>query len=245
MTIPDKTAPVLFVLLVAAAFLIGRYQAQIELLKSDVSTGTQNSGQQNAKVAEPAGQPTNQGPVALTDEQWNGLIEGAIASRGSENAPVLMVEFTDYQCPYCSRYYTETYLQIIKDYVDTGKVRYMIHDFPLPFHQNANAAAIAARCAGEQGKYWDMHAKLFTKQQDWSTGDPKEKFISYAGEIGLNSTSFSTCYGSGKFNNAIQQDVSLAQQYGVGGTPGFFINKTPIVGAQPFSIFKQEIDKAL
>ncbi len=87
---------------------------------------------------------------------------------GSANATITLIEFTDYQCPFCSRHYNQTYNQIKKDYIDTGKVKFYLRDFPLNFHPNAQKAAEAARCAGDQGKYWEMHDELFSKQSEWS-----------------------------------------------------------------------------
>ena len=87
---------------------------------------------------------------------------------GSANATITLIEFTDYQCPFCSRHFNQTYEQIKKDYIDTGKVKFYLRDFPLGFHPNAQKAAEAARCAGDQGKYWEMHDALFKNQSEWS-----------------------------------------------------------------------------
>jgi protein-disulfide isomerase len=242
----------LFILLLIAAFLLGRYQGQLELLKIGVApskvsntqtAGDQGSQQQGQQQAQQQTQPSDN--IILTDEQWQDVMSDAILLEGKDNALVTIVEFTDYQCPYCARYISETYPQIIKDYVDTGKVRYMLRDFPLPFHPNSHTAAEAARCAGDQGKYVEMHDVLFEKQEDWSNADVNETFSGYAGDIGMNTESFSDCLSSGKYKSVVDKDLSLAQQLGVGGTPGFFINGTLLVGAQPFDSFKTAIEAEL
>jgi protein-disulfide isomerase len=248
MKLPAKTIPFLFLLLLVGAFLLGRYQGQLELLRggqvSRQGTTTQTGDQAGGQAA---GQgQTQQGPnVNLSDQQWQDVVQNATYLKGDEGAPVTVVEFTDYQCPFCNRFFTETYPQVEKEYVDTGKVRYMVRDFPLPFHGNAHAAAQAARCAGDQDKYLEMHDVLFTKQNEWSSADAQESFESYAQEIGLNGSSFSECLSSAKYKDAVDQDLAMSQQLGVGGTPGFFINGKLLVGAQPFTAFQQVIDAEL
>ncbi len=249
MKLPEKTTPLLLVLLIAAAFLIGRYQGQLELLKGGSTSGTRTVQQPTTQQGIQPGTQQGQDPNAqlppqtqLTDDQWQNLLAFPVAAKGDDSAPVTIVEFTDYQCPYCSQYFTSTYPQINEQYINTGKVRYMVRDFPLPFHGNAAIAAQAARCAGDGGKYWEMHEVLFEKQEDWSSGNPTETFTSYAGDIGINTGSFSDCLSSEKYKQAVDDDLELAQQLGVGGTPGFFINGKLLVGAQPFSAFETEIE---
>lgn len=111
----------------------------------------------------PSGEPA---PVLLTADKIAKIMAGPAGEKGSQDAKVTIVEFSDFQCPYCSRYVTETYAQINQTYGD--KIRYLFHDYPLPFHNNAQKASEAARCAGEQGKYWEMHDLLFQNQADWS-----------------------------------------------------------------------------
>lgn len=250
MKIPDKTLPFLFLLILAGAFLLGRYQGQLEILKGGQGASQANPSQQGNQVG--AGQQAGQGEVqpgqataVLAGQQWQDLVDGSIDIKGSKDAPVTIVEFTDYQCPFCGSYFSDTYPQVEKEYVDTGKVRYMVRDFPLPFHGNAHVAAQAARCAGDQGQYLEMHDVLFEKQGEWSDGDAEELFSGYAGDIGLNTGSFSGCMSSETYKSDVDSDLSLAQQLGVGGTPGFYINGKLLVGAQPFSAFQQVIDAEL
>ncbi|MEK6875517.1 MAG: thioredoxin domain-containing protein [Nanoarchaeota archaeon] len=163
------------------------------------------------------------------------------AVKGDDNAPVIMVEFSDYECPYCGRHFEQTYSQIIQEYVDTGKVKLVFRDFPLSFHPNAQKAAEAAECAGEQNKYWEMHDKLFENQQALSVKDLKQ----YAKEIGLNTAKFNSCLDSGEMASEVSKDMQDGQAAGISGTPGFIINGQLASGAQPFSVFKQIIDQEL
>ncbi|MFZ2488101.1 MAG: thioredoxin domain-containing protein [Anaerolineae bacterium] len=174
-------------------------------------------------------------------------VNGDPRSKGSADAPITLVEYSDFQCPYCSRWVQDTYPAIIKDYIATGQVRLEFRDFPLTsIHPNAMNAAIASRCAAEQDSYWPMHDALFAKQGEWSAqADPAKTFSGYAGEIGLDTAAFDTCLTSGKYDSAIQADLQAGQAAGVTGTPSFLINNTLVVGAQPVSAFQQAFDTIL
>lgn len=160
---------------------------------------------------------------------------------GDADAKVTIVEFSDYECPFCGRYFTQTYPQLKKDYVDTGKVKIVFRDYPLPFHSNAQKAAEAAECADDQGKFWEMHNKLFSNQQALDVASLKK----YAGELALDQTKFDECLDSGKYESEVQNDLSQGGSYGVSGTPSFFVNGIMLVGAQPYSEFKKLIDAEL
>ena len=168
-------------------------------------------------------------------------------SKGKADAPVTIVEFSDFQCPFCSRWVLQTYPTLEKDYIDTGKVQLQFRDFPLAqIHPNAQGAAVASRCAAEQGAYWEMHDKLFGSQDEWSgLPDPKEAFGGYASALGLDQAAFAACLTSGKFDQAIQDDLQAGQAAGVNGTPSFLINGELLVGAQPAEAFKQAIETVL
>jgi protein-disulfide isomerase len=166
-------------------------------------------------------------------------------SLGSPDAPVTIVEFSDFQCPYCSGFYSDTFGQIKEQYIDTGKVKLVYRDFPLSsIHQYAEKAAEAADCANEQGKFWEYSDILFSDQADWNTVGVA-KFKEYAGQLGLNTDKFNSCLDSGSMAQEIQNDFDQGRQYGVSGTPSFFVNGELITGAQPFSVFKQKIDSLL
>jgi protein-disulfide isomerase len=160
--------------------------------------------------------------------------------RGGANAPVTIVEFSDYQCPFCKR--AEGVIdQVVEKYGD--KVKVVFRDFPLPMHNQARLAHEAANCAAEQGtdKFWQYHAKLFANQQ--ALGEDKLK--SYAGEVGLNQAKFDECLAKKPFKAAIDKDIAAGQKVGVTGTPAFFINGRMVTGAQPLEKFQEVIDEEL
>jgi protein-disulfide isomerase len=164
--------------------------------------------------------------------------------KGSPNAKVTIVEFSDFQCPFCARFATQTLPQIEEKYIKTGKVKLVYRDFPLNFHQYAQKAAEAAECADEQGKFWEYHDILFQKQFEWSSAG-ESKFKEYAQQLGLNTQKFNQCLDSGKYANEVQKDYNDGLKYGVSGTPTFFINGIGVVGAQPYNVFEQIIEQEL
>lgn len=169
---------------------------------------------------------------------------------GREDAPVTMVEFADYQCPFCRRFETQSFAQLKKDYIDTGKVRFVSRDLPLEFHPNAPAAANAARCAGEQKKFWEMHDAIM---QDTSNDLGPDAILKYAEKVNLDIPSFKTCLDQKRYVAAIQKDTADAGQLGISGTPSFVIGRTGkdqidgvrIVGAVPYSVFDSTIKNML
>lgn len=165
---------------------------------------------------------------------------------GNPDAPVTIVEYTDYQCPYCSRHYSQTFGQLKSQYVDTGEVYYVFKDFPLEqIHPQARTAAFAARCAGEQDAFLEMHGSLFSRQQEWNgRSDAADIFSSFASDLGLDVAAFDTCLDSQKYNDAVQADLDEGIGFGVRGTPAFFVNGTFVNGAQPFGAFQQAIQTA-
>ena len=157
---------------------------------------------------------------------------------GPENAKVTVIEFTDYQCPFCGKA-RPTVQQMIDTYKDN--LRYVLRDFPLSFHQDSFAAHVASHCAGEQGKYWEYNKILFNSQ----TALKPDKLKEYAKQVGLDTKKFDECLDSNKYAGKIQQNMEEASKAGVSGTPSFFINGIMISGAQPFSKFKEIIDEEL
>jgi protein-disulfide isomerase len=158
--------------------------------------------------------------------------------RGNPSAPVTIVEFSDFQCPFCSRA-RPTVNRVREAYGD--RVRVIFRNFPLQMHAEAQKAGEAAACAGEQGKFWEMHDRLFANQAKLQVADLKE----HANGLGLNAEAFSQCLDSGKHTSDLQRDIEQGAEYGVTGTPAFFINGRPLVGAQPFESFAQVIDDEL
>ena len=212
-------------------------------------TGDSSTVNNNVKEAQPAqaAQPRQADPSRAAQEvpsapsiDMDALI-GDDAIKGDVNAPVTIIEWSDFECPFCTRFYTQTLGQIEKEYISTGKVKFIYKDFPLNFHANAQKAAEAAECAGEQEKYWEMHDKLF--EEGVSGG--VESFKQFASDIGLNTAEFNDCLDSGEMASEVQKDFSEGSSLGISGTPGFIINGKPVSGAQPFEVFKQIIDGEL
>ncbi|MDP2855992.1 MAG: thioredoxin domain-containing protein [bacterium] len=192
---------------------------------------------------------------------------------GETKAPLTIFEFSDYQCPYCSRYETLSRPTIIDNYVNTGKAKLTFRDYPLPFHSYAQKASEATLCAGDQNKYWEMHDALFVKQEsgleDVLSVDNIKK---YAGGLGLNAATFNNCLDSNKYQTQVTKNMQSGQDIGISGTPTVVIAKklplkisaeavaveiqnnnyiipfdggVMIVGAQPASVYQTEIDKLL
>lgn len=160
---------------------------------------------------------------------------------GNANAPVTIVEFSDFECPFCEKFYSESLGLIRTNYIDTGKAKLVFMHFPLGFHPDAMPAAVASECAADQGKFWEMHDKIFEGQSLLG----KDSYIKWAGELGLNVNTFTTCLDSGKHDAKINSDSAYGSSIGVSGTPGFFINGVKVDGALPYSNFQQIIESEL
>ena len=195
----------------------------------------ENSGPTGAAVVAPDTQiPT--APLEKQDVKYDGA-----PILGEEDAPVTIVEFSDFQCPYCARFFEQTFPQLKENYIKTGKVKLAFRHLPLSFHQYAQKTAEASECANEQGKFWEYHDTVFNNQDQLS-----DTILStWAGEIGLDVKKFDDCLESGKYKEKVQADSNDAGSYGVSGTPSFFINGKLLVGAQPYEAFQQVIDAEL
>jgi protein-disulfide isomerase len=159
-------------------------------------------------------------------------------SKGANGAPITIVEFSDFQCPFCSKA-EDTVDKVMKTY--DGKVKLVFRDYPLPFHPNAQKAAEAAHCAGDQGKYWEMHKVLFANQK--ALEPPALK--GYAKELKLDQAKFDKCLDSGEMAKKVDANKEAGAKVGVSGTPAFFVNGVMLSGAQPFEEFKTLIDQEL
>jgi protein-disulfide isomerase len=165
---------------------------------------------------------------------------------GAADAPVTVVEFTDYQCPYCRRFTQTTFPLLKRDYIDTGKVRWVVRDLPLAFHKNARKAGQSVHCANEQGKFWEMRDMLFknSKLQD-------SDLRNYAEQVDLDLTAFDSCLASDHYMNEMDKDSAEAKRVGITGTPSFVLGKPQgdklsgklVVGAQPLNVFKAAIEE--
>lgn len=219
------------VLIAGALVYLGKQLGGGGDLDAQIEKGIQNFiAKQQAGAGAPAA-PVN---VSIDDD----------AIHGDEDAPVTIVEFSDYECPFCGRFFTQTLPQIQEKYIDTGKVRLVYRDFPLGFHPLAMPAAIAAECAKEQGGdkvYYQYHDTIFANQPSLSVDNLKK----WAADLGLNAASFNECLDTEKYKDEVNKDFADGQSYGVQGTPAFFINGRLISGAQPFAVFEQIIEEEL
>lgn len=181
-------------------------------------------------------------------------------SMGDPNAPITIEEFSDFQCPFCERFHQETEPLLRQYYIDTGKVRFIYRSMGNWVSGNIGGgtesqdAALAAYCAGEQNKFWEMHAHLFANVLGENAGSFTDKRLkAIAEKIGLDTAQFNSCYDSGKYADRVQQDFKDGQAAKINGTPGFLViytvngeKKTKLIeGAQPFSAFQQELEAAL
>jgi protein-disulfide isomerase len=194
-------------------------------------------------------------PVNPTPKPWReqanrievSIIDGIVI--GQDDAPLTLVEFSDYQCPFCQRFFANTMPHLKTQYVDTGQLRLVVRDLPLAFHRQAKPAAIASRCAHAQNAFLPMREKLFIETQRQVEAD----FLAIAIELGLKPRRFSECMASNVITEIVESSVRDAQARGITGTPTFVLGATEedyvegiiIVGAQPFSSFKAQIDLML
>ena len=248
-SVPTGMIVALVAVVAVAAFFAGSYFSNLE---SDVVTQSElndaisklESKIGSVQQAPSPSQPPQPVKISLDDDPI----------RGDPNAPITIVEFSDFQCPFCARFHVQTLPSLLEEYIDTGKVNLVYRDFPIQsIHPNALPAAVAAECANEQGNYWEYHDTLFEKQSGWSRLDSNtaiSTFSQYATDIGLEQQQFDSCLGSGKYLEEVQGDLSDGRDYDITGTPGFFIGNeeigfVKINGAQPFESFQRIIDAQL
>lgn len=219
-------------------------QGELERLKTELEEVKRLLGQVLRLVSQrqPQGPPPG-GPVRAS-------IQGGPVL-GRPDAPVTLVEFSDYQCPFCARFAATTFPVLKKDYIDTGKVRYVFRDFPLDrIHPQARKAAEAAHCAGDQGRYWEMHDRLFQHQRSLVSSQLGE----HARTLGLEGAAFDECLASDKHAARVEKGLADGRAAGVDGTPGFVVARTQpgevvegraIRGAQPIDVFRQLVEELL
>ncbi len=199
--------------------------------------------------------PLGKGPVAPAPGEsvdaggFRGDLTDDDPMLGSPDAPVTMVEFSDFQCPFCRLLWQDTLPQIKEKYIKTGKVRFVYRDFPLAFHEMAQKYAEAGECADDQGKFWQMHDKIFEEQAKRGTGTITGITVTdlkqWGREIGLDGVTFDSCLDSGKYKAEVEKDQSDGQAAGVSGTPGTFVNGRLIPGALPYVQFEVIIEEEL
>lgn len=164
-------------------------------------------------------------------------------SKGNANASVVITEYSDYECPYCSTFTLETLPLLQSDYIETDKVLFIFKDYPIPAHQKAQIAAEATYCAGDQREdaFWEMHVKLFANQENIELED----LIAYAEEMGLEINSFSNCLDTEKYRSLVLRNLQQGAELGVAATPTLFINDIKVVGLQPYEYLVELIEQEL
>ena len=168
---------------------------------------------------------------------------------GSVDAQVLIIEFSDLQCSFCARHASQTFPELRRNYIDTGKIRYAVRDLPLPKHRYAVPAAVAARCAGEQGKFWEMRQAIYLARGRLD----QEPYAQIAGELGLDPERLEECRRDGRHLEKVRADAALAAAEGISSTPAFVIGRIvgeefhaeTFVGAKPYAVFAAKIDSLL
>lgn len=250
----NKTQLILTALLIVASFLIGSLWTKVQYLEKG---GTLTKGATTANVQGAAQQAAPQAvPTEDLSPQKVSIDDDPVI--GDKNAKVTMIEFSDYECPFCKRHFDQSYEQLKTEYIDTGKVKLVYRDLPLSFHDPmATTEAIAANCAREQGDdstYFKYHDEIFKRTKSNGNGLAKDDLYTIATDLGLDSNILKSCIESEKYQEEVSKDLADATKAGATGTPTFFIGKsssdgiitgTKIVGAQPFSALKAEIDKQL
>jgi protein-disulfide isomerase len=193
--------------------------------------------------------PGHTAPASAADQPARLKLDAREFSLGRSDAPLTLVEFTDYQCPFCRRFQAETFPLIKKNYIDTGKVRFIVRDLPLEFHSSARPAAEAAHCAAEQGKFWEMHAALLTGADPLANGGIDQR----ARAVGLDLTRLHECMRAARYEAAIAANAAAADALGINGTPAFVLGRVQngeLVGevgsgAQPYVAFDEAIKELL
>jgi protein-disulfide isomerase len=184
----------------------------------------------------------NPSTSASQSKSANELSVGSGSILGSASAPVTIIEFSDFQCSYCKRFWADTLPKLKEAYIDQGKVRFIYRHFAI-LGKHSEQAAQAAECAAEQGKFWEYHDQLFKNQGGLAFTEAKLR--QYARDIGLNAEAFGTCLGSGKHKDKVERETATAAYVGGRGTPFFIVNQRHLVGAQPFDVFRKVIDEEL
>lgn len=226
---------------------LGELKQEIEALKKG-QHAIQSDVAEIRKLLE-ASQPKKPEPFKPLEVSLDGT-----PVMGEADAKVTIVEFTDYQCPFCARHFSGTLPQIVKNYVETGKVRYALREFPLTsIHPRATKASEAALCAGDQGKYWEMHDLIFKNQRKLSDAD----LLAHSETLALDKSGFQSCLESGKYTEQVKNDVQFGAKAGVRGTPSFVLGLTDpnnskkftatefLRGAQGYAAFEKAIEALL
>ncbi len=232
----------LVLILIVGAFLMGSLVTKISLLEQQVNNAPQaTTAQASAQQAVPGQQQALQPPAGKQN-----VAVGNYPPLGNPNAKVTVIEFADFRCPFCEQWFQTVEPNLIKDYVNTGKVKFYFRNYAF-LGPASTLAANAGECANEQGKFWQFHDYMYSHQPSESDTSmyTVANLSQIAGNLGMNQSQFQSCLSSNKYNNNVTKDLNDGSAAGVNGTPTTFINGIPIVGAVPYSQIKAEIDKAL
>jgi protein-disulfide isomerase len=227
----------LTVLLLINTLALGALLIKVTYLQRALGSGT---------AAAPTAQVPAQGNQTPAPGAKVNVANGHFPLKGNSNAKVTIVEFADFRCPFCEQYFTQTEPQIVKDYVDTGKVKIAFRQYAFLGPASVIAAG-AAECANDQGKFWDFHDYLYKNQPaETDTSMYNTDTLTQAAvSLGMNGDTFRSCLDGKKDDSKAAADLADGQKAGVNGTPTFFVNGTSLVGAQPYSAFKTIIDQEL
>lgn len=232
----------LWALLLVAAGLLTLPVARAQGMSAEQAAEMLNELRQIRQLLEKQVPPP---PPPPPDENVNYEFPASGPALGKADAPLVFVEYTDFECPFCQRYHLDAFEQVKKEWVDTGKMRYYSRDFPLDFHPNARRAALAARCAGDQGKYWELRNTMI-RNADKLGGDA---IVGYAKGVGLDMKKFEACLNSDFYKPAIDKDIAEGNVAGVTGTPSFIVGRLDkgrlvgqrLVGAMPYAQIEAKI----
>jgi protein-disulfide isomerase len=233
-----------------AALLAGTVTAQAQGITSEQAAQILEelkAIRKNLETRPIAPQAAAPAPARPVDDKVSYAFVPGNYTLGKEDAPLVLVEYTDYQCPFCQRFHNDAFAQIKTNYIDTGKIRFVTRDFPLSFHENAMRGAVAARCSAEQGKFWDFRNTLIANASQLQA----DKIAVYAANASLDVPKFKACLDSDKYKAAIDKDMAEGQLAGVTGTPAFVLGRIQngkiegvrLVGAMPYGQFDAKIQE--
>lgn len=247
LSFPLNFNAILVGVLVIGAFVIGSLWTKVQYLEKNNATLAQGSAN-NPQVAPPQPQQPTKGVASIDDDPI----------MGDKNAPVTIIEFSDYECPFCKRYFDDTFPQLKEKYIDTGKVKIVFRDLPLSFHDPmATKEAVAANCARKQGgdtKYFQYHDEIFKRTKSNGNGLSDTDLTTIATSLSLNLSTFNTCLADPAQTDEVKKDLADATKAGASGTPTFVVGNSTsngeisgdlVVGAQPFAAFQAIIDPLL
>ncbi len=228
----SKTSTFLIILVVILAFFTGYLYFKVQSLNQQNIAAAGSAGTQQQQKAPALGAKVN-------------IDAGHLPVLGDKNAKVTVIEFADFQCPFCKRFFDETETNLVKDYINTGKVKFYFRHYAF-LGQESTWAAEAAECANEQSKFWEYHDYLYSHQGQENSGTfSKTNLEGFAETLGLNTSQFNSCLESDKYLKNVQDDLAAGQKTGVSATPTSFINGKSVEGAIPYSDFKNLVDKEL